>query len=79
MSKLVIDDAFGNTLGQFKVPVELCDRAGRTLGRFVPEGVAWQAVLAGDNCPHTLQELARMQQESDGRPLSEIWSSLGRR
>jgi hypothetical protein len=79
MSKLVIDDAFGNTLGQFKVPVELCDRAGRTLGRFVPEGVVWQEILSGDNCPFTLQELAQMQQETGGRQLSEIWNRLGRR
>jgi hypothetical protein len=78
MSKVTIDDAFGNTLGQFKVPVELCDRTGRTLGRFIPEGVAWQAVLADDRCPYSLQELARMQQETGGRQLSEIWSSLGR-
>lgn len=78
MSKLVIDDAFGNTLGQFRVPVELCDRAGRTLGHFVPEGLAWQAIFAGDNCPYSIQELAKMQQETGGRPLNEVWSRLGR-
>jgi hypothetical protein len=79
MTRIIIDDAFQSQLGQFRVPIELCDRAGRTLGHFLPQGLSWQEVLAGDNCPYSHEELIHMQQESGGRALSEIWQSVGRK
>jgi hypothetical protein len=54
-------------------PVELIDEAGRRLGHFVPAAIAesW-----GD-CPYSPEELDQMQSERGGRPLRDIWASLG--
>ena len=30
-----------------------------------------------DGCPYSADELARMRRQADGRPLAEIWRSLG--
>lgn len=35
-------------------------------------------LLPEDNCPYSAEELARMRRQEVGRPLSEIWRSLGR-
>ena len=47
--------------------------SGRPLGHFVPR----QGVTASDECPYSKEELQRMRAEQTGRPLSEIWKSLG--
>ena len=31
----------------------------------------------GDDCPYSLEALDQMQSERGGRPLKEIWKSLG--
>jgi len=78
MSRLILSDAFSHQLDQFSLPVELCDQTGQAIGHFVPSGVSWSDVLAGDGCPYSPEDLARMQRESGGRSLAEIWQSLGR-
>lgn len=78
MSRLILNDAFSHQLGQFTNPVELCDQSGKALGHFVPSGLSWAGVLKGDGCPYSPDELARMQRETGGRTLAEIWRRLGR-
>lgn len=80
MTRVIIDDALRKQLDHVSVPIELCDRSGRTLGHFVPAGVSRQdqLVVDLDQCPYSEQELLRMQQETGGRELAEIWKSLGR-
>jgi hypothetical protein len=57
----------------------VCDEAGHTLGRFVPENLykkmLYTAVTAA--CPYTEEELEQFRQEKGGRTLAEIWKSLG--
>lgn len=78
MSRIILSDAFSNQLDRITLPVELCDQTGKALGHFVPSGLSWSDVLAGDGCPYTTEDLARMQNESGGRTLAEMWQSLGR-
>ena len=78
MSRLILSDAFSHQLGHLSSPVELCDQSGKALGHFVPSGLSWDDVLARDGCPYSAEDLARMQRESGGRTLAEVWRSLGR-
>jgi hypothetical protein len=54
-------------------PVEWIDEAGKRLGHFVPAGMTESCA----DCPYSPDELDRMQSERGGRPLKEIWASLG--
>lgn len=36
MTRVIVDDALRTKLGDFAQPLELCDGAGRVLGRFLP-------------------------------------------
>ncbi len=78
MTKIIVDDALRNQLDGFDAPVEFRDQSGRTLGHFVPVSAFRKHQLALDECPYSEEELARMEQETDGRTLAEIWKSLGR-
>lgn len=63
-------------VGQFIAsghPIEILDEAGHRLGHFVPQ------VVSADACPYSAAELAAMKAEQSGRPLSEVWQSLGDR
>jgi hypothetical protein len=53
--------------------VEVVDETGCSLGHFVPTG----ATVVSDDCPYTAEELARMRGAEGGRPLADIWKSLG--
>jgi hypothetical protein len=79
MTKLVLDPSFAGQLAGFTAPVELCDPDGRPLGQFVPVATARFAAQSQDGCPYSTEELERMRQETGGRSLREIWSSLGRK
>jgi hypothetical protein len=78
MPKLIVDDALGSKLDTCATPVELCDKTGRLLGHFFPVPHTKAISLPADGCPHTEDELVAMRNESGGRPLVEIWKSLGR-
>jgi hypothetical protein len=79
MHKVVVDPDLRAKLGGLADQVELCDESGQTFGHFLPADKYLQLVLASDGCPYTQEELARFQQETGGRPLAEIWQSLGRK
>jgi hypothetical protein len=64
-------------LGEAGVVTELCDPSGRVLGHFVPVAEPERHGAMGE-CPYPDEELARMRAETGGRPLTEIWKSLGR-
>jgi hypothetical protein len=83
MTTHTIDNSFGDQLNQFKVPVILVDQSGRKIGKFFPEPVSWRESYKDDGCPHTLEELEAahgdmINDPTAGRPLAEIWKSLGR-
>ncbi len=78
MPKLIVDDALGSKLDACAAPVELCNQAGRLLGQFIPVRHMQTISRPSDGCPRTEDELVAMRNETGGRPLSEIWKSLGR-
>jgi hypothetical protein len=59
--------------------VEIRDEAGITVGHYVPEGIYRKMLYAAVEaaCPYSKDELERMRRETGGRPLAEIWKSLG--
>jgi hypothetical protein len=72
MNQVTIDKPLTMRLHDLVEPVELVDESGRRLGHFVP------AVPAdADECPYSPDELAAMRCGGSGRPLAEIWKSLG--
>ena len=78
MPKVIVDDALRSELDGHDAPVEVCDQSGRTLGHFVPVSATRHQQIALDDCPYTEEELARMQRETGGRALEEIWKGLRR-
>jgi hypothetical protein len=75
MSKVTLD----NGLLVKHEPLEICDEGGQTVGHFLPPGVYKKFVYAAlaAECPYSAEDLARMQQETGGRPLAELWRELG--
>ena len=79
MSKVLLNPSMRAHLNGLNEEVEICDESGHTLGHFLPEA-RYQKLLyqiAEAQCPYSSDELRRMQQETGGRPLAEIWKSLG--
>ena len=70
MNRITVDDSFRVRIDGLVEPVEIYDETGQRLGHFVPS-------VASDNCPYSAEELERMRNETGGRPLSEIWQTLG--
>ena len=76
MVRVIVDNSLRTQLDAYDAPVQLCDESGRLIGHFVPVQVPSKQEPAVDQCPYTKEELSRMQQETGGRALSEIWNSL---
>jgi len=75
MNQIMVDSPLKAQLAGLSQPVEVVDEAGHSLGHFVPT----QAAIVSDDCPYSSEELARMRAEEGGRPLADIWRSLGAR
>lgn len=56
---------------------EFRDEAGRLLGHFLPIDRP-TATAVERSCPHTDEEIEQLRRQTGGRPLAEIWESLGR-
>jgi hypothetical protein len=77
MNKIRLDETLMARLNGLNEPMELCDEAGRALGHFLPADLYNQILYSSDFCPHTEDEIQESLQEPLGRPLTEIWKSLG--
>lgn len=78
MTRIVVSDAA--TLAQFQVlagAVEVCDPTGKVLGTYSPQREGSSPPYPVKS-PFSVAQLDEFEQES-GRPLSEIWKSLGRK
>ena len=78
MSKVTVDDALRSKLNGLNTTLELCDPSGQTVGHYVPEAQYLKLMYALMNAQVSDEELERISQEPGGRPLSEIWQTLGR-
>jgi hypothetical protein len=75
MSQIKLDAAAAGQLNQINFPVELCDPAGRVLGRFVPliDLSKWEPVTP----PATEEELNRREAASEKRyTTAEVFGKL---
>ena len=79
MSRVHLDPDLKAKLNGLNEHLELCDADGRTVGHFLPEALYRHMVyqLAEAACPYTPEELARLDDETGGRTLAEIWRDLG--
>jgi hypothetical protein len=73
VNRITIHEPLKAELDAVAQPIELVDEAGRRLGHFVPA----RANAPDEDCPYTPEELEQMRSEQGGRPLKDIWSSLG--
>jgi hypothetical protein len=78
MSKVILDDVLRSKLNGFTDELELCDEAGQTVGHFVPADMYKEMLYAWLNAQITDEEIEQLRQQNGGRPLAEIWKSLGR-
>jgi hypothetical protein len=78
MNKIVLDDVLRSKLNGLDAQVEVCDELGKTVGRFLPEKEYMRLLYAIANEQTSDEELERISREPGGRPLAEIWKSLGR-
>jgi len=73
MDRIMVNGPLSEQLAAFAQPVAVVDENGRRLGHFVPA----LAMTTSDDCPYSAEQLQRMRREEGGRPLPEIWRSLG--
>jgi len=78
MTKVIVDETLRSKLNGLNAELELCDESGQALGHFLPVEFYKKLMCAWLNTQVTDEELARISQEPAGRPLAEIWKSLGR-
>jgi hypothetical protein len=73
MTRIVLDNDV-HQLNHLTAPVELCDKAGRTLGVFCPLGT--EGGGSGIKSPYPTAEIERRRKNRSGRSLAEIWRDL---
>jgi hypothetical protein len=77
MSRVMLDAQLRSKLNGLDDQVEICDESGQTLGRFLPESLYRELLLAWAKADLPDEELQRRRQEPAGRTLAEIWEKLG--
>jgi hypothetical protein len=68
MERITMPDIIIAQLKAALGPIEIVDEQGVSIGKFVPPKVS--------DCPHSPEDLDRIRRQS-GRPLADIWKSLG--
>ncbi|MCI0461373.1 MAG: hypothetical protein L0Z62_30865 [Gemmataceae bacterium] len=79
MTTVILDEALKAKLNGMEQPLELRDEKGHLIGHFLPPAAYRKLLYAAVEaaCPFSAEELERRRQETGGRPLAEIWQSLG--
>ena len=78
MTQVIVNPELRAKLNGLSEEVEFLDESGQRLGRFLPSDKYRALLNAWANTLFTEEELKRAEQETGGRPLSEIWKTLGR-
>lgn len=78
MIRVTLDEALRSKLNGLNDQVEVCDEAGRTLGHFLPADLYHEMMYAWLKTQTPDEEIERLRQQTGGRPLAEIWKTLGR-
>jgi hypothetical protein len=81
MSRVTLDSDLRSKLNGLNEQVEVCDESGRTVGHFLPAKEYDRLIykILAVEFPFSEEDLRRLREDpSPGRPLAEIWKSLGR-
>ena len=78
MSRVILDPQLRSKLNGLDDQVEICDESGKTLGRFLPESLYRQLLLAWSKADLPDAELQRRLKEPRGHTLAEILDKLSR-
>jgi hypothetical protein len=77
MLKVILDASTRAKLHNLDDLLELQDESGQVLGHFLP--LNHRANGSGlPASPHSDEEIELLRQQKGGRPLAEIWKTLGR-
>lgn len=79
MGKVILDESLKSRLNGLDKQLEFCDETGRTLGQFLPQELYSDLLVGWSKTWISDEELERLQQETGGRPLADIWKDLGRK
>jgi len=79
MSRVLLDSQLRSKLNGLDDQLEICDESGKTLGRFLPEALYRELLLAWSKADLPDEELQRRREEPRGRTLAEIWDKLGQK
>jgi hypothetical protein len=79
MTKLTLDDFLRAKLNGLNEQMEVCDESGLQVGYFLPREIYQQMLDAWIRTWVSDEEIDRLSRETEGRPLAEIWESLGRK
>ena len=79
MGKITLDPSISSQFEGLQEPTEVAGGSGKSIGAFLPaeqyQKILYQ--LAESQCPYSPEELARMQAETGGKSLKDIWTALG--
>ena len=78
MGKITLDEALRSKLNGLTEELEVCDETGRQVGFFLPRAVYQEMLASWSRTWVSDEELACLSLQTGGRPLAEIWKSLGR-
>jgi hypothetical protein len=77
MNHLILDPQLRSKLNGLEEQIEICDESGKTLGRFLPESLYREFLLAWAKADLPDEEFQRRIKEPRGCTLAEIWEKLG--
>ena len=77
MNAVIFDQATIEKLRDAMETIEVRDDSGKVIGHFIPQGSEIRDSDAGE-FPYSDEEVQLLRQQTGGRPLNEIWKSLGR-
>jgi hypothetical protein len=77
MDRITLDDNLRTKLNGLSSPVAVCDESGQVIGHFLSDDYYKKLMYAWLKSQHTDEELEKDLEQTGGRPLAEIWKSLG--
>lgn len=77
MDRITLDDNLRTKLNGLSSPVAVCDESGQIIGHFLSDEFYKKLMYAWLLSQPVDEELEQARHETGGRPLAEIWKSLG--
>jgi hypothetical protein len=79
MTRITLDSALRDRLGNITEQIELCNESGETLGYFIPGPGRSRQGGGQFEPPYTAEEIAASRKVRTGRTLDEILKDVGLR